>query len=129
MRAGFAAALQDLSRFDEARGLVEGLATEFRQNVAYRGQLGVLAARQGRRDDAERIAAGLRDLDRPYLRGIHTLWRARIAALLGERDTALGLLREAIAQGQPFGLWLHADDSFESLRRDPVFRELLEPKG
>jgi tetratricopeptide (TPR) repeat protein len=129
MRAGFATVLQDLRRADEARGLVEGLATEFPQNVAYRGQLGVLAARQGRHDEAERIAAELRDLDRPYLRGIHTLWRARIAALLGERDTALGLLREAIAEGQPFGPWLHTDSSFESLRADPGFRELLEPKG
>jgi predicted Zn-dependent protease len=129
MRAGLATALHDLRRFDEARGLVEGLATEFPESVAYRGQLGVLAARQGRRDEAERIAAELRDLDRPNLRGLHTLWRARIEALLGERETALGLLREAIAQGQPFGPWLHTDSSFESLRRDPGFRELLEPKG
>lgn len=67
--------------------------------------------------------------DRPYLFGRHTLWRARIAAVLNERSDALTLLREAFAQGEAYGAWLHADAAFESLRGDAGFRELLEPKG
>jgi serine/threonine protein kinase/predicted Zn-dependent protease len=118
-----------LGRWDEARASLEGLAKESPDNLPYQGALGTLAAHQGRRDDAQRIATQLRDLDRPYLRGAHTLWRARIAALLGERESALSLLREALAQGQPFSVTLHTDEAFESLRSDPGFRELLEPKG
>ena len=57
------------------------------------------------------------------------MWRARIAAALSQRTDALALLREAFAQGQSYRAWLHADVAFESLREDPGFRELLEPKG
>lgn len=129
IRSGHARALYLLGRMDEANGLYEALRKEFPESVEYQGAVGTIAARLGRREDARRVAQELRDLDRPYLRGIHTLWRARIASLLGERETPLNLLREAFAQGQPFGLALHTDDSFESLRSDPGFRELLEPKG
>jgi hypothetical protein len=121
--------LLQLGRWDEARALLEGLQKEFPEGVAHLGRLGIVAARQGRTQDAQQIATALRDIERPYLRGIHTLWRARVAAVLGERENALSLLRESLAQGQPFGPWLHIDDGFESIRSEPAFRELLEPKG
>jgi tetratricopeptide (TPR) repeat protein len=35
-----------------------------------------------------------------YLLGRHTYWRARIAALLGERERAVALLRDALQQGR-----------------------------
>jgi DNA-binding SARP family transcriptional activator/tetratricopeptide (TPR) repeat protein/TolB-like protein len=93
------------------------------------GQLGTLAARQGNRAEAERISAGLEALARPYLFGEHTYWRARIAALLGERDQAVALLRAAYAQGFKWWLPLHSEPDLESLRDYPPFRELLRPKG
>ena len=61
--------------------------------------LGVLAAQQGRREEADRIAAQLRGMRRPELYGEPTLWRARIAAQLGEKARAVALLRDAMAEG------------------------------
>ncbi len=52
----------------------------------------------------------------PYLRGSHTLWRARIAALLGNRDEAVQILRPAFREGVGHGLWIHIDADLESLR-------------
>ena len=93
------------------------------------GQLGTLAARQGNWAEAERISAMLEALQRPYLFGEHTYWRARIAALLGEPDRAVALLRAAYAQGFKWWLSLHSEPDLESLRDYPPFRELLRPKG
>jgi hypothetical protein len=85
---------------------------------------GVSKAGSRRAQAGERRA--LRESDgRPWSQ---TLWRTRISAVLGD-DAALGLLRDAISQGQAFGFWLHVDVDFELLRADPAFRELLEPKG
>jgi tetratricopeptide (TPR) repeat protein len=128
-RYELAQSLARLDRWSDAEMLLSALNKEFPANVDYLGQLGATAARQGRKDEAKRISVRLRDVDRPYLIGLHTLWRARISAALGEREQALSLLREAFAQGQRYGLWLHADVFFEALRNDQGFRELLEPKG
>ncbi len=52
-----------------------------------------------------------------------------VLALLGERERAVMLLREAFAQGYPYTLVLHTDIDLESLRDYPLFQELLRPKG
>jgi hypothetical protein len=71
----------------------------------------------------------------PYpLFGHPILWRARIAALTGESDSAVSLLRNAISEGlfpldvtQGFGyaMWLHRDIDFEGLRSYQPFTEIL----
>ena len=94
----------------------------------YLGYLGATAARQGNREPALRVDRTLAGLKRPYLFGRHTVWRARIRALLGERDVAVDLLREAIARGYPHVHALHIDLAFESLRDYPPFQELMKPK-
>jgi len=129
VRSGLWAVLYASQQWDEARRLGEALRRKFPENVEYLGRIGALAARQQRRDEAQRIADQLRNLDRKYLVGGHTLWRARIATLLGDHGAALELLREAFAQGVPYGIWLHRDPDLEPLRGDPGFRELLEPRG
>ncbi len=55
--------------------------------------------------------------------------RARIAAVLEDRDDAMDLLRRAIDQGVYDAYGLHRDIDFESLRDYPPFQELLRPKG
>ena len=75
------------------------------------------------------ISERLRALDQPYLRGANTLWRARIAAVLGDRGEAVRLLGQAIDDGRPYGLWLHRDPDFEALRSFPPFEELVRPRG
>ena len=128
-RNGLGDALYAAGRWDEARTVFEGLQKQFPDEVDYAGYLGAIAARQGRREDAQRIASQLRDIDRPFLFGANTYWRARVAALLGEKDTAFDLVREAIALGSDCLFSLHSDVDVESLRRDPRFQELLTPKG
>lgn len=46
-----------------------------------------------------------------------------------ENAQAVELLRSAINQGTYFGIWLHRDPDFESLRDYPPFQELMRPKG
>ena len=94
----------------------------------YLGYLGAVAARQGNRDQALRVDQTLARVKRPYLFGRPTVWRARIQALLGERDAAVALLRDAFARGYPHAHGLHVDLAFESLRDYGPFRELLTPK-
>ncbi|OLC03627.1 MAG: hypothetical protein AUH45_05670 [Gemmatimonadetes bacterium 13_1_40CM_69_22] len=94
----------------------------------YLGYLGAIAARQGNRDQALHVDQTLARVKRPYLFGRHTVWRARIQALLGERDAAVALLRDAFARGYPHAHGLHIDLAFDSLRDYPPFQELLKPK-
>ena len=75
-----------------------------------------------------RISGELRDIDRPYMFGNHTYWRACIAALLGEKEEAMNLLREALAQGVSYTR-LHPDMDLEPLWDYPPFQELIKPKG
>lgn len=118
-----------LQRWKEARALYEDLATENPDNVDYLGNLGCLAARRADREEALAISQELERIRRPYLFGENTYWRACIAALLGDRERAVELLREALAQGQRYGVWLHRDLDLEGLHDYPPFQELLRPKG
>jgi len=74
------------------------------------------------------ISAELKNINRPYLFGNHTYWRACIAALLGESRQAVALLNEAFAQGQEFGVYIHSDMNLEPLRNYKPFQELLRLK-
>lgn len=94
----------------------------------YVGYLGAIAARQANREQALRADRTLAGLKGPYLFGRPAMWRARIHALQGEREVAMGLVREALAQGYPHTHALHADLAFEALRGFPPFQELLRPK-
>jgi tetratricopeptide (TPR) repeat protein len=116
-------------QLEDAERLFTGLAAEFPQNVNYMGYLGAIAARRGDRESAEQIAEQLRDLEQPYIRGRHTLRRARIASLLGDNEAAVALLREALVQGRMYRPELHADLDFEPLWDFPPYNELIRPKG
>src|SRR6266699_2678278 len=137
-----------VGRLDDTRRLLEGLASERAaavpdyatmrwiavitgdspDRVTIEGFLGVLAARQERRADALALARTLQAMSPRYLYGRHTMWRARIQAVLGERDTAVGLVQEAFAQGYPRGGVMHLFPSLRSLRDYPPYQELLTPK-
>jgi tetratricopeptide (TPR) repeat protein len=122
-------ALARAGRWDEARLLYQELVVAEPETLTGVGSLGVVMARLGARDEASGIDERLAAIDRPYLYGRATLWQARIAAVLGERERAVNLLRNAFAEGLSYGIWLHLDVSFESLQDDPAFHELMRPKG
>jgi tRNA A-37 threonylcarbamoyl transferase component Bud32 len=93
------------------------------------GYEGAIAARQGDVASARAIESELAALELPRLRGVNTFWRARIAALLGERDESAALLQRAFAEGVPHGLWTHTDRDLESLHGFSRFEELVTPEG
>jgi DNA-binding SARP family transcriptional activator/TolB-like protein len=128
-RPGIGVALYELGHWDDAREAFSVLAGEVPENIAFQGYLGVIAVRQGDRAEAERVDAWMRDLEQPYLVGRNTLWRARIAALSGESDRAVDLLRDALAQGLAYDTYLHTDVDLQPLRHHPRFLELMRPKG
>jgi tetratricopeptide (TPR) repeat protein len=90
--------------------------------------LGRLAAWRGDRDEARRLSDELAQADvPPWERPQVALWRAAIAAILGERNEAVALLYEASKHG--YDLVFHVDPDFASLRDYPPYQELLRPKG
>ena len=97
-------------------------------HLTFLGFLGVVAAREGKRDDALRIERELQATNPRYVYGRHTMWRARIRAVLGDRDTAVALVQEAFAQGYARGGVMHLYPSLAALRNDPAYQELLKPK-
>jgi len=123
--------LYQAERWDEALRLIEELAQGYPENTEYLAVLGRLAARRGDRQGALSISEELRSSRHPLRERFHTLDRARIAALLGEREKAMMLLRRAIEQGVNwgYGVWVHRDIDFESLHNYPPFQEFMRPKG
>ncbi len=95
--------------------------------VKYIGYLGGIAAHQDIYEEAEQFAKQLAVAGSPDLYGIHFCWQARIAAIFGNKEKALQLLRDALADGY-FIKNLHADMDMESLRDYPPFQELIKPK-
>jgi TolB-like protein len=138
-RARHGEALYRAEHWPEAEAVFAALAAEKPADVNAKGWLGVIAARQGQSAEAHRISAELGALAPKYLFGIDALWRAQFAAILGDRDGAVALLRESVARGggwsknerESYGygfLYPHLMD-LESLRGYPPFKELVKPKG
>ena len=50
-------------------------------------------------------------------------------AQLGEKERAVGLLRESFAEGQPYWLTPHRELDLEPLWDEPDFREVIRLKG
>jgi predicted Zn-dependent protease len=117
-----------LRKWAEAKELFEGLHSDVPDNIDYLGYIGAIAARTGDKDEALRISRQLEDDKRPYLFGNPTYWRARIAALLGDKEGAVSLLRQATKQGYAFS-GLHPTEDFESLAADAPYVQLMKPKG
>lgn len=115
-------------RYDDAQAAFARLAGEQPEKIDHQIALGMLAARKGDRALAESISRRLEDLERPYLFGAHMRGQAVIAAWLGEKDRAVPLLREALAQGQSRPT-MHADYLLLPLWNEPAFQELLKPQG
>jgi DNA-binding SARP family transcriptional activator/tetratricopeptide (TPR) repeat protein len=126
-RFGLARALYQAGRWDEAEVLFRELAERSPEQVDYLGYLGVVAVRKGRMHEAEKISDALSRMDVPYLRGGNIRWRARMAAVAGQQEEAIALLRMSFAQGQRHTLADHTDPDLWSLRERPDFRRLFEP--
>ncbi len=125
---------------DTAQASFQELANEDPEQMRYKGLLAVASATLGDRELALSIDVELRGLDRPYLFGKATAWRARIAAALGEHERAITLLRHALSEGlvhHPQGwrldsfnsVWLDSDPLFHPIRHLPEYQDLMKPAG
>jgi len=125
-------ALYVLERWEEAEGVAERLLDgepalpEERNLLGYRGRL---AARMGDTETARDIADRLASMEIPYDRGKATYERARIEALLGERERAVELLRQAYDEGWAYNLNLHTEMDFEGLKGFGPFEAFIRPRG
>jgi predicted Zn-dependent protease len=126
-RSRLALALYEAGRLEESQERFERLAQDFPDNPRYEATLGMVAAKRGNRAEAMRVAEWLAGLDRPGER-TRSLWRAMIAAQLGEREAAVRLL-EGYFGDVGFNPWTLHNSAFDSLRDYPPFLELLKPKG
>jgi serine/threonine protein kinase len=115
--------------WEEAKSIFDELAKGSPDNIYYQAILGCIAARQGDREKALKVSEWLKNLKRPYLFGSHIWCRAYLAAVLGEKDQAVALLKESFLEGLMYNINLHTDIDFESLWDYPPFKELLKPKG
>jgi hypothetical protein len=111
------------------RAVFERLVEEHPNDVRYRGWLGFVSVKLGNEERASEIEGWLEGLSVPYLGGLHTVFRAAIAAARGERDRAVALLQDAFAQGGGYGVPWHRQPGFEVLWDYPPFQELMRPKG
>jgi len=116
-------------RWKEARDVAEQFARDNPRSMIPEGLRGVMAARAGDRKTAAACDAFLSAIDRPTAKGPALVWRAYIAAQLGEKDRAVEFLRDAFAKGAAFDRYLHRYVYLEPLQGYPPFEELLKPKG
>ncbi len=132
-RAGLARSLYLAERWDEARALLIVLAAENPGDVRYVAYQGSIAARTNDASRARGFSAELarlrsRDVHQhPFVGVLATYGLARIAALLGEPQRAVDLLRDALTQGFAYGLDFHSDADLESLRNYKPFVEMVRP--
>jgi serine/threonine-protein kinase len=125
LEGDIAIALYELGRWGEVPNHL--LATDTSEIDAR--LLGTLAAvRQGDRTAAEKLArfldaakvsGGLPDAD---------YYRARLAAVLGDKEAAVKYLRALWAAGyRRYGFEIHRESDFQSLRDDPRLKLLMRP--
>jgi tetratricopeptide (TPR) repeat protein/predicted Ser/Thr protein kinase len=132
-RWNLAKALYAAEKWEESRRIWEDLHNEEPDDIDILGHLGTLAARRGARAEALRIS-GLLEKDKgQYPSGWPTFYRANIAALLGEKETAVELLRKVYAEGRPFHIFLYHSEpnvmDHEPLYDYPPYRDFMKPKG
>jgi predicted Zn-dependent protease len=125
-RASLGRALYAAEHWSEAEREFAALSAQAPENPEYTFYRGLSAAGHGdmarARDAARILRQQAPDPDQP---GYVTYLRAELAAALGERALAVDLLREALANGVPYGMHIHQSRAFNSLRSDAAFRQLV----
>ncbi len=116
-------------RWGEANALFRVLASERPEDLGLLGWVGRSAARMGDTAAAREISEQIAEMPRPEQNYRHLEGRAYIAALLGQPDEAMRLLREAESRGMAFTLSLHREMDLESLHQREDFQEFIRPKG
>ena len=134
-RVLFAAALYHAEKWKDAEQVLRRVREGAPGNVQAIGYSGLLAARNGNVVMATEYADELEELGLAAYDVRARTWeyRARIAALLGNRVEAVSHLKRAFDEGLLYGpskhLWRQYRFDFEGLADYEPYRELLRPKG
>ena len=115
-------------RAQEALELIRRSVAENPDNLRAHGVLGLALAETGDQEGAKAESRWIEALDRPYLLGRDTYWRAAIAAHLGRNEEAVELLRRAHREGRRLA-GLHADPHFAPLWGFEPFERFIEPRA
>lgn len=119
------------TRWVNARQLYAAGLARHPGNPELLGRLGTTAVHLGDSTAAKRFDRILAQLPQRYRFGRHTYARARIAAAMGDKASAVNLLRLAWTQGRPIAFDnlenddVHSDPEFESLRDYFPFQLLM----
>ncbi len=127
-RYGLARTLYLAGDYEEAQPMFQRLALGQPDSIGYHGYLGALAARTGDRDGALRMSEEISGMARPFLNGVTTFWRGRIAAVLGDAETAVAYLRQSEFEGRQFTGEEKILVDLQDLRDYQPFLDWLAPK-
>jgi DNA-binding SARP family transcriptional activator len=117
--------LYDMGQLAEAKALLATLVARDSTDVDARGHLGLIAARRADTAAAVAVDKWLETARPPYV-FTRTLYRARIAALLGEHERALELLGSALDEAGRFLVPGYREyPEFACLREDDRFEQLM----
>jgi eukaryotic-like serine/threonine-protein kinase len=111
---------------DAQRALQNGIELR-RERLQLQAMLGYAYAMAGKRNDAQNLLNELAE-STPLQYGA-AFAMARIHAALGENDQAFVWLRKAAEERDAHVIWLKVDPTFDGLRSDPRFAQLVQEMG
>jgi|GEM_PF-2570514 len=115
-------------RAEEAMEIIGPLAEERPDSLRDHGIHSIALALTGDTTGAESKAAWFEALDRPYMFGENTYWRAAILSHLGRLDEAVILLRQAYREGRGRDA-MHYDPNLMPLWDHEQYEQFIAPRG
>jgi tetratricopeptide (TPR) repeat protein len=126
----YGVALLQLGRHEQAGVVFEELVAAEPEDPALLQWLATAEVGLGDRDAALAISERLVEIEaRPFTYGNPTFGRALIAAELGDREQAVGLLYEAYDEGYQYTDALRHMPQLQALQGYEPFERFMEPKG
>ncbi|HEX5387718.1 MAG TPA: BTAD domain-containing putative transcriptional regulator [Gemmatimonadales bacterium] len=119
--------LEVLGAYPEAEDIARGLVAEDSTNVDFRGELAGLAAQRGDTALADSLDRWLAAQPVSRVSWTASIYRARVAALLGRSDDAVARVRESFDEGL-WPTWIHQEPALVPLRARRDFAALVAPK-
>ena len=116
-------------KWDEAEALAKELAQEFPEDITHLGRLGAVAARKGDVKEAKRIFNLLGETKDPRWINETRYRQSLIASILGEKETAVNLIKELLENGWDYGPGWYVNTDYEPLRDYEPFKKLFAIKG
>lgn len=123
-----ACSLEMTGSYPEAEQIARQLVAEDSTNVDFQGELAGLAAERGDTALADSLDRWLAAQSVTRVAWTASVYRARVAALLGRPDDAVARVRDAFDEGV-WPRWLHQEPELAPLQNRADFMALTAPKG